>query len=151
MSDIVKKGSLIPSLDMPNLPQLFSKLQPVETPELTFDKGLISGWFHEKKLARMERVSEHEANIARNRASVTENTASSIITALTFGKRYETVIMRYDNEQTLMVLAVKKEEALVAQEVYKAKTMEIEYNEAKFSYEQRCKEYQNDNENENRE
>ena len=69
---------------LPALPQFFDKLKPIETPELSYGKGLISGWYHEKKLARTERVSDHEARIADNRLRVTKATSDGILEALTF-------------------------------------------------------------------
>jgi len=61
---------------LPAIPQFFDKLKPIETPELDFSKGLIKGWFHEKKLDRMARVSDHEARISLLFLKKDENTKS---------------------------------------------------------------------------
>lgn len=158
MNDIVRKESNLPSLEMPQLPQIFSRLVPTQVPELTFNKGLIRGWFHEKKLARMERVSEHEAGIAKNRYEVTKYTADSLIEAATFGSRLQTALMRYEHEQftmthekKMMELAEKKEEALTAQEVYKAKILEIDFKDAELTYNLKLKELGHDDQDEDRE
>ncbi len=157
MNDIVKKNSGLPSLEMPQLPQIFSRLVPASTPELTFDKGLFRGWYHERKLARMERVSEHEAGIARNRYEVTKFTADALIEAATFGSRLQTALMRYEHEQftmthdkKMMDLAEKKEEALTAQEVYRAKILEMDYEDAALNYRLKLKELGNDGETQDR-
>jgi len=151
MSDIVKKDSGLPALQMPQLPEIFSRLMPSQTPELTFDKGLLRGWYHERKLARMEKVSAHEAEIAHNRYDVTKYNGDAFIEALSFGARYQTAIMRYEHEQfkmthekTMMSYAEKKEEALTAQEVYKAKILEMDYEDAALNYKLKLKELGND-------
>lgn len=136
MSNIVKKP---PSL--PALPQIFGKLQPVETPELTFDKGLLSGWYHEKKLARMERVSEHEATIAENRLRVTRATGEAIIEALTFGRKYELALARLDHEEKMMRYDEQIAEALVAKVVLECQVLQMEVESQKLDHKVKLKSY----------
>jgi hypothetical protein len=136
MSNIVRKP---PSL--PALPQIFNKLQPVETPELTFDKGLIGGWYHEKKVARMERVSAHEATIAENRLRVTRATGEAIIEALTFGRKYELALARIDHEERMMTFGEQMAEAQVAKVVLECQVLQMEVESQKLDHKVKLRNY----------
>ncbi len=149
MSNIVKKP---PSL--PALPDFFAKLKPVETPELTFDKGLIRGWYHERKLARMELASEHEAKIAENRLRVTKATGDAIIEALTFGRRYELTLARYAHEEKMMTFDEQMAEAQVAKVVLECQVLQMEVESQKLDHKVKLRNYKeilDDNETEDRE
>lgn len=149
MSNIVKKP---PSL--PALPDFFQKLKPVDTPELTFQKGLIRGWYHEKKLARMDLASQHEANIAENRLRVTRATTDAIIEALTFGRRYELTLARYNHEEKMMTFDEQKAEAEVAKIVMECQILQMEVDSQKLDYKVKLHSYKeilNDIETEDRE
>ena len=102
-------------------------------------------------------MSAHEAGIAKNRYDVTKYTSDALIEALSFGARYQTAIMRYEHEQytmthekKMMNLLEKKEEALTAQEVYKAKILEMDYEDAALNYKLKLKELGNDTETQGR-
>lgn len=150
MSKLTKKDSGLPVLDIPQLPDIFSRLMPSQTPELTFDKGIINGTIHKWKLRRMAEVSAHEATIAENRCRSTIATSTALETAIMFGPRIQHQMRKIESETRMFDLAEKKEEALVAQEVFKAKTMEIDYEEAKLNYEMKLKEMKNVIEDEDR-
>jgi hypothetical protein len=143
MSSLTRKDSGLPVLEIPQLPDVFSRLMPSQTPELTFDKGILKGTIHKWKLKRMADVSGHEATIAENRCRVTTATSIALETAIMFGPRIQLGMRKIDFETRMMDLAEKKEEAIVAQEVYKAKTMEIDYEDTKFNYETKLKEMKN--------
>jgi hypothetical protein len=150
MSKLDKKYSGLPVLDIPQLPDIFSRLMPSQTPELTFDKGIIRGTIHKWRLKRMADVSGHEATIAVNRCTVTTETSTALETAIMFGPRIQHQMRTMDFETRMMDLAEKKEEAVVAQEVFKAKSMEIDYEEAKLNYETKLKEIRNATQDEDR-
>jgi hypothetical protein len=143
MSNMTKKDSGLPVLDIPQLPDVFSRLMPSQTPELTFDKGIIGGTLHKWKLKRMADVSAHEATIAENRCRVTTATSTALDTAIMFGPRIQHQMREIEHKTRMFDLTEKKEEAIVAQEVFKAKTMEIDYEEAKLNYEMKLKEMKN--------
>jgi hypothetical protein len=144
MSNIVKKESGLPTLEIPQLPDVFSRLMPSQTPELTFNKGFIRGSIHKWKLGRMAVVSEHEAKIAENRCRVTIATSQSLQEAMLFGPRIGLQLKQIEHDSRMMDLAEKKEEAIVAQEVFKAKTAEIDYEDTKLNYNLKLKELGND-------
>jgi len=125
---------------LPALPQFFEKLKPIETPELSFNKGLIAGWFHEKKLARMDRVSESEARIAENRLRVTKATSEGIIEALTFGKKYEVATARLDHELEMMHLDKVLKQEIIREQVYKNQLLDMEVKDAGFNLKTKFKE-----------
>jgi len=150
MSDIVKKNSGLPSLEMPQLPEIFSRLMPSQTPELTFDKGFIRGTIHKWKLGRMAEVSEYEATIAENRDRVTIATANALETAITFGPRIQFHLKQIEHESRMMDLAEKKEEAITAQEVYKAKILGMDYEDAELNHKLKLKELGYDAETQDR-
>lgn len=135
MADLMKAPSL------PTLPELFSKLQPVHTPELTYNKaGIIRGNIHKARLRRMAEVSNFEAQIARNRAEVTRQTADAIIIALTFGERYETETKRYKHQRDMMdaelvtaQATAKKTVAEAAEAEYSARITRLDYQMRKRS------------------
>jgi hypothetical protein len=136
MSNIVPKA---PSL--PALPEFFNKLKPVDTPELTFSKGLIGGWYHEKKLARMERVSDHEARIAENRLRVTKATGEAIIEALTFGRKYEITMARYDHEEKMMRFQQQMAEAQVGKTILECQILQMEVESQKLDHKIKLRNY----------
>jgi hypothetical protein len=140
VNDLVKKNGGLPSLEMPQLPDIFSRLMPAQTPELTFDKGLIRGTVHKWKLKRMAEVSGHEATIAENRTRVTVATSQALQEAILFGPRIGLQMKEIEHAGKMMDLAEKKEEALTAQEVYKAKILEIDFKDADLTYKLKLKE-----------
>jgi hypothetical protein len=150
MSKLDKKYPGLPILDIPQLPDIFSRLMPSQTPELTFDKGIVRGTIHKWKLRRMAEVSAHEATIAENRCRSTTATSTALETAIMFGPRIQHQMRVIDHETRMFDLAEKKEEAIVAQEVFKAKSMEIDYEEAKLNYETKLKEIKDATQNEDR-
>ena len=135
---------------LPSIPQFFEKLKPIETPELEFNKGLIAGWYHEKKLARMERVSQSEAVIAENRLRVTRATSEGILEAITFGKKYEVTMARYDNELEMMHLDKVYKQEVIREQVYKNQLLEMEVKDAGYTLKAKMKEMGYDNQDEDR-
>jgi len=135
---------------LPAIPQFFEKLKPIETPELDFSKGLISGWFHEKKLDRMARVSDHEARISANRLAVTKNTADGKLEAMTFGKRYEVSMARYDHELEMMNLDRVYKQEIIREQVYKNQLLDMEVKDAGITLKMKMKEMGYDPEDEDR-
>jgi hypothetical protein len=125
---------------LPALPQFFEKLKPIETPELSFGKGLVAGWYHEKKLARMERVSDHEARISENRLRVTKATSEGILEALTFGKKYEVTMARYDHELQMMHLDRVFKQEVIREQVFKNQLLEMEVKDAGTTLKTKMKE-----------
>jgi hypothetical protein len=129
MADLMKAPSL------PTLPELFNKLAPVDTPELTYKgAGLIRGTIHKARLRRMAEVSDHEARIAKNRAEVTRYTCDAIIDAMTFAERYETVMKGYKHQRDMMDATLvtaqataKKTVAEAAEAEYSARITHLDY------------------------
>ncbi len=135
MADLMKAPP-----NLPTLPELFSKLQPAHTPELTYEKGIIRGWYHKKKLRNMAEVSTYEALIAANRAEVTRHTADAFEIAVTFGDRLETARKRYKHEQQMMdaelvtaQATAKKTVAEAAEAEYSARITRLDYQMRKRS------------------
>lgn len=125
---------------LPALPQFFDKLKPIETPELSYAKGLVAGWYHEKKLARMERVSDHEARISENRLRVTKATSEGILEALTFGKKYEVTLARYDHELEMMHLDKVFKQEVIREQVFKNQLLDMEVKDAGITLKMKMKE-----------
>jgi hypothetical protein len=125
---------------LPALPQFFDKLKPIETPELSYSKGLFAGWYHEKKLARMERVSDHEARISENRLRVTKATSDGILEALTFGKKYEVTLARYDHELEMMHLDKVFKQEVIREQVFKNQLLDMEVKDAGITLKMKMKE-----------
>lgn len=135
---------------LPAIPQFFEKLKPIDTPELPYSTGLIGGWYHEKKLARMERVSASEATIAENRLRVTRATGEGILEALTFGKKYEVTMARFDHELEMMHLDRVFKQEIIREQVFKNQLLEMEVKDAGCTLKAKMKEMGYDSQDEDR-
>lgn len=114
MTNITKVDPSSPAIQqplMPIIPDLLANAMPVAVPQMEWHTGIISDFFHNWKLKRIERATDREATIAQNKNRHVKANLDTIHEIVTFSKKMETSLKRYNHEIAMMDVAEQTAQA----------------------------------------
>jgi hypothetical protein len=144
MNDLIKPEAPVPMIPMMGdlLPAL-----PVITPNDNFIKRLIN----RGRMNYLVEMNEQKAKIAESHQRAVNSTMSAMIELMTFSQRCELVLRRMEYERNQMNYNEYIGNQKVQQEVWKTKTMEVEFKTAELTLKQMMKEVEGDSTAQDRE
>ncbi len=111
MSDIKKFEGTLPQPIMPLLPDLLANAMPVPVPQMEWGSGIVQDFFHNWKKLRLVRATDREASIAENKNRHVKANLDTIHEIVTFSKKMETSLKRYNHEIVMMDIEEQRAQA----------------------------------------
>ena len=112
--DLVKReeNSLVPiNPMMPFVPQILANAMPAPVPQMQFNSGIVTNFFHNVKLGQLAKASSAEAEIAENKRRYVESSLSMVENIVTFSGRLEVAFKRIKSEEAEMIINGQKAQA----------------------------------------
>ncbi len=118
---------------MQNLQMMLGNVLPPQLPQLDFDHNMISGFFHNRKLARISKASAIEAEISENRLRTLNANLEVMKAMATFTETIKLEFRRIDHEIKVMELIEMEKQTIIKTLILESQIKEHQVKEAEYS------------------
>ncbi len=94
-------------------PQYLSNIVPPVIPSVTYEMGLIGGWFHKKKVGQIAEVKRLEAEMAESTYREVKAKLGTVQEVLTFSAKTELVFKEVKHREKMMEYEEKESESRI--------------------------------------
>jgi hypothetical protein len=123
---------------------MMGNIMPPNLPQHDFNKGLISGIFHNKKLEQLEKASALESQISANRLAMLQSNLGVIMDITTFSSKMKEQFEQFEFRKKEGELILMEKQSLVKNIMLEGQNMEMNmrHAESNFELESKLKEHQ---------
>jgi len=132
--DAIEKVERPISPIMPIMGNLMANAMPAPVPQMGWESGAITDFFHNWKLGRVERASEREANIAVNKSRMVKANLEIMEGLMTFSARIEDQFDQFSHNKEMRKVDLQRGQAGLIEQQLKNQLLhgEVQLNEVEL-------------------